>query len=117
MAETIVIFTGFFSAFAVALGFGVVYNSARIALSERGRELASLRVLGFSRAGISYILLGEVAVLVRFEDRDFRGHGISTDITEAGALAFLDVINRVLRARERNARAAETTASLAAGSI
>ena len=60
---------------------------------------------------------GEVAVLVRFEDRDYRGHGISTDITEAGALAFLDVINRVLRARERNARAEETTASLAAGSI
>ena len=60
---------------------------------------------------------GEVAVLVRSEDRDYRGHGISTDITEAGALAFLDVINRVLRARERNARAEETTASLAAGSI
>ena len=64
MAETIVIFTGFFSVFAVALGFGVINNSARIALSERGRELASLRVLGFSRAGISYILLGEMAILV-----------------------------------------------------
>ncbi len=60
---------------------------------------------------------GEVAVLVRCEDRDYRGHGVSTDITEAGALAFLDVINRVLRARERNARAAETSASVAAGSI
>ena len=45
------------------IAFGVVYNSARIALSERRRELASLRVLGFTRAEISYILLGELGVL------------------------------------------------------
>ncbi|MDJ0947468.1 MAG: FtsX-like permease family protein [Alphaproteobacteria bacterium] len=64
MAETLLIYIGFFSAFAVALGFGVVYNSARIALSERGRELATLRVLGFSRMETSYILLGEVGLLV-----------------------------------------------------
>jgi putative ABC transport system permease protein len=48
---------------AGAIGFGVVYNSARIALSESGRELASLRVLGFTRGEIAYILLGELAVL------------------------------------------------------
>jgi putative ABC transport system permease protein len=48
---------------AGSIGFGVVYNSARIALSERGRELASLRVLGFTHAEIAYILLGELAVL------------------------------------------------------
>jgi putative ABC transport system permease protein len=48
----------------VLLGFGVAYNSARIALSERGRELATLRVLGFTRGEISYILLGELALLV-----------------------------------------------------
>lgn len=64
MAETIEIFINFFGAFALALGFGVVYNSARVTLSERGRELASLRVLGFSRAAISYILLGELGLLV-----------------------------------------------------
>ena len=64
VGETIRIFVVFFGAFAAALGFGVVYNSARITLSERGRELASLRVLGFSRAAISYILLGEVGLLV-----------------------------------------------------
>jgi putative ABC transport system permease protein len=64
MGETIVIFVNLFGAFAAALGFGVVYNSARITLSERGRELASLRVLGFSRSAISYILLGEVALLI-----------------------------------------------------
>lgn len=48
---------------AGAIGFGVVYNSARIALSERGRELASLRVLGFTQGEIAYILLGELTLL------------------------------------------------------
>ncbi len=46
------------------INFGVVYNSARIALSERGRELASLRVLGFTQGEVSFILLGELALLV-----------------------------------------------------
>jgi putative ABC transport system permease protein len=49
--------------FAAIIAFGVVYNSARVSLSERARELASLRVLGFTRAEISLILLGELAVL------------------------------------------------------
>ena len=48
---------------AASIGFGVVYNSARIALSERGRELASLRVLGFTQGEIAYILLGELGLL------------------------------------------------------
>ena len=49
--------------FAGIIAFGVVYNSARVSLSERSRELASLRVLGFTRAEISLILLGELALL------------------------------------------------------
>jgi putative ABC transport system permease protein len=49
--------------FAGIIAFGVVYNAARVSLSERSRELASLRVLGFTRAEISLILLGELAVL------------------------------------------------------
>jgi len=48
---------------AGSIAVGVVYNTARVALSERSRELASLRVLGFRRAEVSYILLGELAVL------------------------------------------------------
>ncbi|MCZ8130428.1 MAG: FtsX-like permease family protein [Steroidobacteraceae bacterium] len=63
MAETITIFVSFFVVFACALAFGVTYNAARVALSERGRELATLRVLGFTRAEISYLLLGELALL------------------------------------------------------
>jgi putative ABC transport system permease protein len=63
MAETmnLSIFLNVF--FAGIIAFGVVYNSARIALSERDRELASLRVLGFTRGEVAYILLGELAVL------------------------------------------------------
>jgi putative ABC transport system permease protein len=63
MGETILIFTFINTLLAGVIAFGVVYNSARIALSERSRELASLRVLGFTRAEISYILLGELSVL------------------------------------------------------
>jgi putative ABC transport system permease protein len=49
--------------FASVIAFGVVYNAARVSLSERSHELASLRVLGFTRAEISLILLGELALL------------------------------------------------------
>jgi putative ABC transport system permease protein len=49
--------------FAGVIAFGVIYNSARVSLSERERELASLRVLGFRRAEISLILMGELAVV------------------------------------------------------
>lgn len=64
LGDTIMVWVRFFVGFACTLAFGVVYNSARIALSERGRELATLRVLGFRRSEISYILLGEVGLLV-----------------------------------------------------
>lgn len=49
--------------FACVIAAGVVYNTARISLSERSRELATLRVMGFTRGEISAILLGELAVL------------------------------------------------------
>lgn len=49
--------------FAGVIAFGVVYNAARVSLSERSHELASLRVLGFTRGEISLILMGELALL------------------------------------------------------
>jgi len=49
--------------FAATIAVGVVYNAARVSLSEHSRELASLRVLGFTRGEISAVLLGELAVL------------------------------------------------------
>ncbi len=63
IGETLMIYVFMFTGFACALAFGVVYNATRIALSERGRELATLRVLGFRRSEISYILLGEIGLL------------------------------------------------------
>lgn len=64
MGQTILIFAFVNILLAGSIAFGVVYNSARITLSEHGRELASLRVLGFTRGEISYILLGELAAVV-----------------------------------------------------
>jgi putative ABC transport system permease protein len=61
--RSLLTFAFILSLFAGVIAFGVVYNSARISLSERDRELASLRVLGFTRGEVSYILLGELAVL------------------------------------------------------
>jgi len=49
---------------AIIIALGAVYNGARIALSERGRELASLRVLGFRRREVATLLFGEQGALV-----------------------------------------------------
>lgn len=63
-AEALLVFTFVLSLFAGVIAFGVVYNSVRISLGERDRELASLRVLGFTRGEVAYIVLGELGVLV-----------------------------------------------------
>ncbi|HET7755854.1 MAG TPA: ABC transporter permease, partial [Steroidobacteraceae bacterium] len=61
-ARNVLVFTSIFTIFAATIAVGVVYNSARISLAERAWELASLRVLGFSRAEVSTLLLGELAI-------------------------------------------------------
>jgi putative ABC transport system permease protein len=63
MANQMLVFAFFNTLLAAIVAFGVVYNSTRIAFAERSRELASLRVLGFTRGEITYILLGEMALL------------------------------------------------------
>jgi putative ABC transport system permease protein len=63
MAETMNISLFFYVGFATAITFGVIYNAARIALSERARELATLRVLGFYDSETAGVLLGEFAIL------------------------------------------------------
>ena len=52
--------------FASVIAMGMVYNGARIVLSERANELATLRILGFTREEITFILLGEQAMLTFF---------------------------------------------------
>lgn len=64
MAKSMTIVIDFYIGLGAVIAFGVIYNAARISLSERGRELATLRVLGFTRAEAIYILLGELALLV-----------------------------------------------------
>ncbi|NTU50264.1 MAG: FtsX-like permease family protein [Desulfobulbaceae bacterium] len=63
LAESMLTTTTILTLFACTIAFAVVYNGARISLSERGRELASLRVLGFTNIEVSIILLGEQAIL------------------------------------------------------
>jgi putative ABC transport system permease protein len=63
-ARNVRIMSTILTAFAAVISIGVVYNNARIALAERGWELASLRVLGFSRGEVSALLLGEMAIAI-----------------------------------------------------
>jgi putative ABC transport system permease protein len=62
--QTMGTFSFVLTLFAVTISISVVYNNARVALSLRGRELASLRVLGFTRGEISSVLIGELGVQV-----------------------------------------------------
>ena len=64
--KNITIMTIVYLVLSVIIAFGVVYNSARIQLSERARELASLRVLGFTKAEVSRVLLVELSIIVLF---------------------------------------------------
>ena len=61
-ARNLRIITGVLTVFASIIAVGVVYNQVRVALAERAWELASLRVLGFTRAEVSKILLGEIVI-------------------------------------------------------
>jgi len=62
--EYMLFFAGILVFFAVVIAAGVVYNSARIALAERERELATLRIIGLTRGEAWFVLVGELAVLV-----------------------------------------------------
>ena len=62
--ENIITMIGFYVLFASAIAVGVVYNSARILFSERARELATLRVLGYHESEVGVVLLGELALLI-----------------------------------------------------
>jgi putative ABC transport system permease protein len=63
-ARNVRIMAAILTAFATVIAVGVVYNNARIALAERAWELASLRVLGFTRGEVSTLLLGELAITI-----------------------------------------------------
>ncbi len=62
-AESINLIQGIYFSFSMIVAFGVVYNSARISLSERSRDLATLRVVGFTAREVAGVMIGELAML------------------------------------------------------
>jgi putative ABC transport system permease protein len=76
--RNIIFFTTILTVFAAIIAVGVVYNNARIQLAERAWELASLRVLGFTRGEVSMLLLGELAleILVAIPLGFLAGYGL-----------------------------------------
>jgi putative ABC transport system permease protein len=55
--------TAIYSGFAAIMAGGIAFSAARVTLAEQERDLATLRVLGFTRMEVSYVLIGEIAIL------------------------------------------------------
>ncbi|MBD3674095.1 MAG: FtsX-like permease family protein [Planctomycetaceae bacterium] len=85
VGENLLIMNLFNVIFGCVIAIGVVYNTARISLSERSRELATLRVIGFTRAEVSSILLGELAfvTLIAIPIGLLIGYGFSAFLSKA----------------------------------
>ncbi len=62
-AESINLIQGVYFLFSIIVSFGVVYNSARISLSESARDLATLRVVGFTNREVAGVMIGELSML------------------------------------------------------
>ena len=86
------VFSGILTLFAVAMAVGIIYNAARISLSERAWELASLRVLGMTRAEVSVLLLAELAaeLLIALPLGALAGWGLATLMMELMASDAID---------------------------
>jgi putative ABC transport system permease protein len=93
MAENIYTMMTVYISFGAIIAFGVVYNFARISLSEQGREMASLRVLGFTRAEVSSLLITELAIVVLLAQP--LGWLIGYGFAQAMAKAFETEVYRV----------------------
>jgi putative ABC transport system permease protein len=85
-ARNILIISTVLTVFAAVIAVGVVYNNVRIALAERAWELASLRVLGFTRGEVSGLLLGELAI----------GIALALPLGMFGGYALVHVITELL---------------------
>ncbi|WP_234266055.1 ABC transporter permease [Hydrogenophaga sp. NFH-34] len=92
------IFSGILTVFAIAMAVGIIYNAARISLSERAWELASLRVLGMTRAEVSVLLLAELGaeLLIALPIGAGLGYGLASAmmaLMASDAIDFPVVIN------------------------
>jgi 2-isopropylmalate synthase len=79
----------------IAAAFQALEQATGVALVLKNFELHS--------ASIGEDALGEVTVTIEHDGQGFRGHGASVDIVEAGCRACLEVMNRILRRKERSA--------------
>jgi putative ABC transport system permease protein len=92
------VFSSILTLFAVAMAVGIIYNAARISLSERAWELASLRVLGMTRAEVSVLLLAELGaeLLLALPVGALLGYALATlmmQLMSSDAIDFSVVIN------------------------
>jgi putative ABC transport system permease protein len=132
LSENLLTMVGIYTLIGVLIAVGVVYNAARIQLSERSYELASLRVLGFSRGEVGYVLVGEMMLLtlVAIPLGWLAGYGMavalvaamSTDLCQipfyisrrtfalAGLVVFLAALASALMVRRRLDRVDPVTA-------
>src|SRR5690606_26976827 len=90
-AESIGLLQKIYLTFATVVAFGIVYNSARISLSERQRELATLRVIGFTRGEVGAVLVGErvVLTLIALPIGLFLGSGLAGAILQTVNTEFV----------------------------
>ncbi|MCP1727852.1 putative ABC transport system permease protein [Natronospira proteinivora] len=93
IADTVLVTMAFLLLLAGSIAFAVVYNNARIAFAERERELATLRVLGFTRAEVAWILIGEIALitLIAIPIGWLLGTGFAFALSEALAMDMFRV--------------------------
>jgi putative ABC transport system permease protein len=64
VGDVFIVLQAVLAVFAAAIAVGVVYNNARIALELRSRDLATMRILGFTRGELAFVLLGEQAIQI-----------------------------------------------------
>lgn len=112
LAENITVMISVYAVLATIVAVGVVYNFARIALSEQGRELASLRVLGFTRSEVASILFGELFAVVLLAQP--LGWLIGYGIARAMVAAFSSDLYRVPFVMEREVFAIASLVVIAA---
>lgn len=86
MDEMILVFMGILLVLAGSIAFAVVYNNARITLAERTRELATLRVLGFTKGEVLWILVGEIVLIT----------GLAIPIGWGAGILFSLAVNKVI---------------------
>ncbi len=115
IAENITIMMTVYVSLAGIVAFGVIYNFARVSLSEQGRELASLRVIGFTRAEVSSFLLSELAIIVIIAQPI--GWLLGTGLANAVVNSFSSELYRIPLVMDRNVYAYASLVVIAAAVI